>query len=121
VNSAAPVVGLATWSAFRAKAAHQIDDQGHQQDQTDATATKGRTADIETAAAEQEKQNDDYEEKIHDGKLAGDRIRSYGVLTSGSLARVKGGFHPMASGAGFCHASLPGQGNHLHYPWPEFS
>jgi len=45
---------------FRAKSAHEKDNQADQQDQAEATAADGRTANIKTAAAEQEKK-DNYE------------------------------------------------------------
>jgi hypothetical protein len=65
---------------FRAESAHQKDNQADQQNQAKATATDGRPANIKTAAAEQEKKNNDKKEYIHDCKIALRGNGSYGAL-----------------------------------------
>lgn len=44
---------------FPAETTGQINDEQNQQDESDASATDGRTADIKTAAAEQQKNHQD--------------------------------------------------------------
>jgi hypothetical protein len=67
-------------SRFRAKSAHQKDNQADQQNQAKATAADGRPANIKTAAAEQEKKNNDKKEYIHDCKIALRGNGDYGAL-----------------------------------------
>jgi hypothetical protein len=52
----------AATSGFRVKPAHQKDNQADQQNQAEPAAADGRSANIKTAAAEQEKKNDDEKE-----------------------------------------------------------
>jgi hypothetical protein len=66
---------------FRAESAHNKYNQADQQDQAKAAAADGRPANIKTAAAEQEKKNNDKKEYIHDWKIALRRHRGYGALT----------------------------------------
>jgi hypothetical protein len=67
---------------FRAKSAHQKDNQADQQNQAEPAAADGRSANIKTAAAEQEKKNNDKKEYIHDCKVSLRRGFHYGALTS---------------------------------------
>jgi hypothetical protein len=71
---------LARLSRFRAKSAHQKDNQADQQNQAKATAADGRPANIKAAAAEQEKKNNDKKEYIHDCKIALRGNGDYGAL-----------------------------------------
>jgi hypothetical protein len=49
----------AVTSGFRAESAHQKDNQANQQNQAEPAAADGRSANIKTTAAEQEKKNND--------------------------------------------------------------
>ena len=56
---AQPLPGIAgdILLAFRAESAHEIDDEGDQQNQANTTAADERTAKVKPATAEQEKKN----------------------------------------------------------------
>ena len=49
---------IALGSGLCAKPTHKVHDEGDQQDETDATASNGRAAEIETAAAEEKHENE---------------------------------------------------------------
>jgi hypothetical protein len=72
----------AATSGFRVKPAHQKDNQADQQNQAEPAAADGRTANIKTAAAEQEKKNNDKKEYIHEYKVSFRLGFHYGALTS---------------------------------------
>ena len=52
-------------SAARTTATRQIDDEGNQQDQAERPATNRGTTKVKPAAAKQEKQNQEYDYKVH--------------------------------------------------------
>jgi hypothetical protein len=66
---------------FRAESAHEKHNQADQQDQAKPATANGRPANIKTAAAEQEKKNNDKKEYIHDWKIAPRDNHDYGALT----------------------------------------
>src|SRR5687768_10353019 len=63
------IVNDASLLISRAKSAHEIDDEADQQNEAKSSSTDGGTAEIKSAATEQEKTNDNYQDKVHDRRI----------------------------------------------------
>lgn len=81
------------WQALtsRAHAAHEVDDHDDEQDQAEAAAAIGRSADVETTAAEEDEQDQDEDDGVHGGIMPHRRIAAYGALTPFQAATRSGG------------------------------
>ena len=67
-------------SRLRAKSAHQEYDEADEQDEAEPATADGGTAEVETAAAEQEKKHYYEKDEVHGSKITRRDWRAYGVF-----------------------------------------